>query len=79
VQRGNLLINEGIREAMTDVPLWVVLLCIVTVPGLCLVLIAILFSELRHVRQSVNDTNGRYKVMLDYVLNELESGDDATD
>lgn len=62
---------------MTDVPTWVVLLCIVAIPGSCLVLIAIMYFELRRMRESVNETNGLYRVMLDHVHNELKSEDDT--
>ena len=71
------MISEGIREAMTDVPTWVVLLCLTAVPGLCLVLIAIVFYEQHQMRKSIDETKGLYRVMLAYVRSELGSGDDT--
>lgn len=62
---------------MTNVPISDVLIYIATIPaGLCLVLIAIVFVELRGMRKTINETNGLYKVMLDYVAAELSEPED---
>lgn len=51
------------------------------VPGLWLVLAVVVFRELYRLRRAIADTNGLYKVMLDYVLetSEPDKSEDADD
>jgi hypothetical protein len=53
---------------MTNVPIYDIVFYFAVVPGLWLVLVVVVFRELRRLRRAVADTNGLYKVMLDYVL-----------
>lgn len=53
---------------MTNVPFYDIVFYFAVVPGLWLVLIIVVFVELRRVRRALTDVNGLYRVMLDYVL-----------
>lgn len=53
---------------MTNVSIYDIVFYFAVVPGLWLVLIVVVFRELHRLRRAIADTNGLYKVMLDYVL-----------
>jgi hypothetical protein len=66
---------------MTNVPFYDIVFYSAIAPALLLVLVVVVFVELRRVRRTVNETNGLYKVMLDYVLeaNAPDKSEDADD
>jgi hypothetical protein len=53
---------------MTNVPFYDIVFYFAVVPGLWLVLIVVVFRELHRLRHAIAETNGLYRIMLDYVL-----------